>query len=1422
MPFTELTRKPLPATAFRRGLRRISALFSNPRVALLAAALVFAVAVLVAAELAVREEAHTVVRNVERQTEILALALRDRFTTDLVNAESTMQLLLLDLPQSLKPEGAGSIVSNLSGISKLWDRYAVFNMDGAMLFRGAAFETPLQQIKEHLQEHAKGEGVIRIGGSRKDSSGDWRVDVSLRATDSAGKTVGFVLGSINLAAYRQSQAEMQLGDGAVLQIITRGGRIVSRIDDDDVSSGQEIGDDHRIRGALELSEGCHTGTMNSLQDGTQRISSFCPFAAYPLVAMASARPDLALTVSNTIALRYRQIAYVLLALLAVGTGFMLHVIRRQQLMQHALQGSESRFRALSALGSDWYWESDRQYRFTSISDGLSRLTGRAEEEFSGKAPWELDFCIPSGTDWVQHKAVIARSESFRDFSLRYLSPQGAVAYASVSGEPVFDQSGQLAGYRGVGRDITTEVVLRQRLGMQHDVTRALSAAKDANSAVLGVIQTICRTMEWGWGAHRHIDLQTMILTCPAYWLAPGVNAQPFVEFAVIPKPADPENGTVSRAIMRNEIVWFTDHTGLSLRRSAQAHAAGLRGAIAVPVPRARGVEDALEFFSARVEAPDQIMLDTLEAIGREVGQFLDHAEAQQTSVTLERERRHLVEMLQLQLQHMPIACLIQDRDFRIVYVNPAAERTFGYTLTEMQGRDTARFLVPESGLELLRERRVRVRAGDMNVTGTNENIMKGGRIIICRWSITPLTDEQGVFSGALAVAQDVSEQVKMIAALEESEEHYRQIFASAPLPMWVADVPVPRLLAVNDATVRTYGYSREELLHMTAIDLQVVEDRERVLAELAAIDSRLPARFNRRHLTRDGRVILAEVYAQPFHSGGRTARLVVVNNVTEQKQAQQALEESEARFRAFFEQASVGMAVREVSHMPRFLRVNRKLCEILGYDEDELLLMSSLDITPEEDQAETQEYNVQLRNSTLRSYSRQKRYRRKDGRIIWVELSVAAVEGADGKPQYLISVIQDITEQINAARMLRESERRVALALSSSGGALFDWNVVTGEVYLSDQWNAMLGGDAREMHATFTEMTELVHPDDREEQRNTIVQLLKVGTVPYQAEFRVRTHSGSWLWVESRASVTERDRNGRAVRVLGTNIDITRRKQTELALRERDVMLRDSAEEIRKLNAELERRVEQRTRALAAANRDLESFSYSVSHDLRAPLRTIDGFSQILLQEHAGSLDETGRGYLERLRAGSQRMARLIDDLLELARVTRRDLNIRDCDLTLLAREIAQDLQRAEPERNVEFIVAEGMTVTADPGLMRIAMDNLIRNAWKFTGRRDQGVIRIGCIIGDGETTYFVNDNGVGFDMAYASKLFAPFQRLHSEAEFEGTGIGLAMVQRVVRRHGGDVRAEAEPDRGATFFIMLPQQGTITLPGGFSGLRAAI
>ena len=311
-------------------------------------------------------------------------------------------------------------------------------------------------------------------------------------------------------------------------------------------------------------------------------------------------------------------------------------------------------------------------------------------------------------------------------------------------------------------------------------------------------------------------------------------------------------------------------------------------------------------------------------------------------------------------------------------------------------------------------------------------------------------------------------------------------------------------------------------------------------------------------------------------------------------------------------------------------------------------------------------------------------------------------------------------------------------------------------------------------------------PDMHQEDLSVaIAQSLATGeTITLEAQ--ARTADGTLRWFASRLAVTRDESNPRVVLVV---TDIDERKKAE--------------EEISRLNTELEQRVRTRTAEYEAANRELESFAYSVSHDLRAPLRAINGFSQILTDEYGKALDETGQDHLARIRAATLRMGGLIDDLLNLSRVTRSELKRAHVNLSEVALEVADNLRRTYPERAVEMHIQPDMCAEVDTSLVRIILENLLNNAWKFTAHCPQARIEFGRMVEESEFVYFVSDNGAGFNMAYADKLFGPFQRLHAPGEFEGTGIGLATVQRIVQRHGGRIWARGKEGAGATFFFTL-------------------
>ena len=402
---------------------------------------------------------------------------------------------------------------------------------------------------------------------------------------------------------------------------------------------------------------------------------------------------------------------------------------------------------------------------------------------------------------------------------------------------------------------------------------------------------------------------------------------------------------------------------------------------------------------------------------------------------------------------------------------------------------------------------------------------------------------------------------------------------------------------------------------------------------------------------------------------------------------------------------------------------------------------------------------------------------RADGEEFPIEASISQLE-ADGQKFYTV-ILRDITERKRAEESLRESEGRYRALFECAPDGIVIANPESYYIGANASICRMLGYTREElmgMHASDI----VTEPEVRH--IGPALNIIKAGS-DYHREWQFRRKDGSTFEAEVIASMMP-DGN-----LLGMIRDITERKQAE--------------EEVRRLNEGLEQRVLERTAQLQAANKELEAFSYSVSHDLRAPLRHINGFSQALLEDYADKLDEGGRSYLQEVRGATQEMARLIDDILQLARVTRSEMRRGIVNLSELAHSIVAQLQESEKERTVAVKIEEGLSTSGDKHLLQILLNNLLGNAWKFSSKRERAEITFGRTHNSGEPAYFVRDNGAGFDMTYVNKLFGAFQRLHTVAEFEGTGIGLATVQRIVHRHGGRVWAEGKVNEGATFCFTL-------------------
>ncbi|MFN7759800.1 MAG: PAS domain-containing protein [Pseudanabaena sp.] len=435
------------------------------------------------------------------------------------------------------------------------------------------------------------------------------------------------------------------------------------------------------------------------------------------------------------------------------------------------------------------------------------------------------------------------------------------------------------------------------------------------------------------------------------------------------------------------------------------------------------------------------------------------------------------------------------------------------------------------------------------------------------------------------------------------------------------------------------------------------------------------------------------------------------------------------------------------------------------------------------DDREHHQQVLQTAAATVQPYDLEIRFYRCDGSLGYFQArGEPIVSTVTGQLTHLIGTVLDITDRKQAEVELQTLSDRLTLALKSGAIAIWDWNVPDNILVWDDRMYELYGITSTQFTSVYEAWVSSLHPDDRASGESAIQQAL-AGTKDYDLEFRVIHPDGTIRFLKAYALV-QRDPQGNPLRMIGINLDITDRKQAEAKLMHI-------------------------TMQLAASNRELEAFAYSVSHDLRSPLRAIDGFSKALLEDYGDKFDDEGKNYFDRIRVNVSRMGMLIEDLLRLSRVSRSEMQYAKVNLSALVTEQLAELQTTEPERQVECVIAPNVSVQADITLMRMVISNLIQNAWKFTSHHPSARIEFGVNPSeseqDGRSTYFVRDDGAGFDMNYANMLFGVFQRLHNTNEFVGTGIGLATVQRIIHRHGGRVWAEGAVEKGATVYFTIPE-----------------
>ncbi|MBX3266124.1 MAG: PAS domain S-box protein [Acidobacteria bacterium] len=732
------------------------------------------------------------------------------------------------------------------------------------------------------------------------------------------------------------------------------------------------------------------------------------------------------------------------------------------------------------------------------------------------------------------------------------------------------------------------------------------------------------------------------------------------------------------------------------------------------------------------------------------------------------------------INSLPAIFFLFDSAGRMKKWNQNFLRITGYTAEEMGEMQPLDFIVPDD------HTLVAEKIQEVMTTGKAEaeaRLMTADARVIPFYFLGSRITVEGQIC-VVGSGTDITAQKRAIEAAKESEERYRLLFDSNPCPMWVYDRETLQFLAVNEAAVKSYGFTRREFLSMNMTQIRPEEELPRLYQRLAGEIKTLTHPTPWTHRRKDGSKFEVEITSHALEFNGRQARLVMAIDVTQRSEALKQLRESEALFKSVFDQQFQFMMI--LSPERKIMQVNELSLKASGYEREDLLGKNFWEIPlwPQREKMK-QEWNRRLDEAvaTGRSVIGEEYFVTASGERRLAESATTAIFGPDGTVSHYVVQAGDATARREAEESLRESEQRFRRMFDIVSIGIAQADAQTGRFILFNRRFAEIAGypveDLRQM--TFKQLT---HPEDAEADARKFFEARDGKAPQYINEKRYLRPDGSIVWVRVNASFV-RDADGTALQSIGVIEDITEQK------RARDELL--------ELNATLEERVEERTRKLETLNRELEAFSYSVSHDLRAPLRAMDGFSQAVLEDYADKLDENGVDYLNRIRSASQRMASMIDSLLGLSRVSRSALSIGTTDLTSMAREIASDLAAASPDRIVEVSIEDGLTAKCDARLARIALENMLGNAWKFTSKTENASVSFSRGPEPGE--FVIRDNGAGFEATYADTIFGAFSRLHRSDEFEGTGIGLATVYRIIQMHGGTIRAESEPGQGAAFFF---------------------
>ncbi|NQX00493.1 PAS domain S-box protein [bacterium] len=1031
-----------------------------------------------------------------------------------------------------------------------------------------------------------------------------------------------------------------------------------------------------------------------------------------------------------------------------------------------------------------------------------RMTGFSREQLVGSAP-PLPYWPPEELGRIQaaHDETLS-GNSRSNYELIFMRQNGERFPVIISPFAVKNQLGETINYSATVKDITerkqAELALAESAAFQKDVLNSLPA----HIAVL--------------------DQEGKIL---------AVN-EPWLEFGR-------RNG-VSSAEAIGVGTNYLDMCRPALHQDdpyARQAIEGLHNVLSGQIPRF-----ALEYPCATPSGCSWSAMEILKPTGRGIGAIISHTDITERKA-VEEALHNAAQKLKLHFEQTPMAVIEWDLDFRVTQWNPAARTIFGYTREEALGQP-ASFIVPPEYRHQMDQVGQALLQRSGGERSSNPNVSKDGTPILCEWYNTALIDEDGTVAGAASIVMDITESsqaqqllawekgaMEMIGSVIPLHEVLDELMLSLEheLPGSLCSV---LLLDADGIRIRQGSspslppsFNREMVgLPMGSggsADFAASEEHQVIVSDIAsdprwagyrelAASHDLSSCWSTPIHGSEDRVLgtLAIYYRQPRRPAAVELELIeravhVVRIAIKRKQAEEALRESEQKYRTLFENASDAIILM---HDNTILDCNRQTLEIFKCSSQEQMVgHSPHEFSPpvQPDGRPSVETAIELGIATRAGQPQffEWLHLRRDGSSFPAEVSLNTVEL--GGKLVLQAIVRDISQRKLAEEEIRSLnaglEQRVrerTRELQTANASLSDFKAALDEhaiVGITDRRGKITYANGKFCAISQYSRDELVGNDHRLVSSayyskafiRDLWLTISRGRV-WKGEIKDRAKDGSFYWLTT-TIVPFLDDDGKVTQFIFIRTDITEHKRAE--------------EEIHKLNADLQTRAAQ----LAEANKELEAFTYSVSHDLRAPLRAVDGFSRMVLEDYSPQLDADGQRMLGVIRSETQRMGRLIDDLLAFSRLGRLPIQLEPIDMRAMAQLVFDEQAAHEPSRKLRLVLQPLPPACGSEALIRQVWVNLISNAIKFTQDRETGEIEIGsCQDLQGGQIYYVKDNGTGFDMRHAEKLFGVFQRLHTQQQFSGTGVGLALVQRIVQRHAGRVWAVSSPDQGSTFSFLLP------------------